>query len=241
MPLKPHDFAPRDHAIVLYMARYVIAIYACLEKRFIATGNCGTVAKRLSTAFPHEPKKRPLTQLRSKSLPKGRSYLQLTTAGCRQSGVSLAHAAPLRTAALDLAIAIQWACTFGSVERHRVTQQEILPLLGKDTPANNVPHVVAVCGEKETALLRVYHALSDLQSSVNHLAELAANASQRPVLSKWLHARQYGFLVLCPTRAFCSAMQNALSRRGLADSFHFEVDLGPTAETLDTALRGPHA
>ena len=238
MPLKPHDYAPRDEAILAFIKTYVIALYCCLEKLYFATGNCGSAAKRLSTANPHETKA-PLVQIRSKSLPKCRSYLQLSLAGCRHFAVSVSHAAPLRSAALDLAIAIQWACVFGIAEMHRVAHQEIVALLGKDAPANNVPHVIACLGETgEPRLLRVYHALSDLQTCIHHLSELAAAASHRPLLSKWLSTQDYGFLVLCPTQASCNAMRSALHSRGLSETFTFHVELGPMADTLDEALRG---
>lgn len=240
MPRKPHDYAPRDIALLSHVALHRIATPPCLSKVIFDSGNCGSVLKRLSEPSATNPHEAPLIQIIRKALPKNRSYVQLTTAGCRRLGVSQNLAAPLGKAALDQAIGIEYACAFSAQELHRVKRSEISPLLGSATPTENVPHVVSpsIAETASPALLRVYQATSDASTCLKHIEHLAIELAAKPVLAEWLHARDYGILVLCPTRGYFTAMRALIERSDLLHDWLILCELGPTADTLHEAIQG---
>lgn len=239
MPRNALYYLPRDNSLCQHIALYRIGILPLLEKHFGGHGNIGNAVRRLSESNSAKPKEPPLLQRFSKALPKGRSYSQLTNAGCRRFGVSSALAAPLGKAALDQATAVAFACAFQEPECHRVTRNELLPLLGSDTPSENVVHLLSASSEADEAprILRVYHATSDIQTATTHITRLVEMGLSRKTLAEWISHRRYGFAILCPTQQAVSAMATLLDSSGLRDAVAISVMLGPTSDTLDEALR----
>lgn len=237
MPRNALYYLPRDNALCQHIALYRIGILPLLEKHFAGHGNIGNAVRRLCESNPAKPKEPPLLQRFSKALPKGRSYAQLTYAGCRRFGVSSALAAALGRAAIDQATAISFACAFQ--ECHRLTLSELLAHLGSDTPSENVVHLLSASSEADEAprILRVYHATSDIQTATTHITRLLEMGLSRKTLAEWISHRRYGFAILCPTQAAVSAMDTVLDSSGLRDAVAISVMLGPTSDTLDEALR----
>lgn len=240
MPHRPQDYAPRDLTVLEHTALYRLGTYAVLEKLYFDGKQCGNALSRLAAENPADPQTRPAIRIHKKSLPKGRSYIQLTTAGCRQLGVTTGLAAPLGKAALDQAIAIEFACALSSVEFHRAKRSELVPFFGSDTPADNVPHLVTpgIRGAGVPTVLRVYQAMGDVYLGLKSVARILDESRNKRGLSGWVASGNYGVVVLCPTRPAVMAMGEAMNeRRVLHDCVCF-VELGPTSETLDEALKG---
>jgi hypothetical protein len=242
MPRTPQEFAPRDAAVLHHTALYRVIISAIAAKLFFTdSANASCVFNRLSESAPHAADAKPLLQYHKKALPHGYSYAQLTAAGCRSLGVSAALAKPLTKPSLDSAIAISYACAFGTVEYHRVKRNELLPLLGDATPAENVPHIVTPQSpDGMPAIFRVYHAFAAAQTCITHLRGLAAKLQQSRELLPWLRARTYGIAVLAPTREAKAPLSTLIARSGILKSVLVVVEHGPTTDTLHEAMKGKH-
>ena len=101
---------------------------------------------------------------------------------------------------------------------------------------HNVAHVVTdELGSP--VLLRVFHAVSDTRKIVMSVRRLIEEANKNKATALWLDSRDYGFLVLVPTKDKIAPVEEALERAGLTKEALLIVGLGPTAATLAQALR----
>lgn len=239
MPLKhtPLEHVERNERLVRYVCEHVAAPYCVLDQLFFAGKSCGNAIIRLAQSELYDPTAVACLQPHRHAY-KGRlSYVQPTAVACRMHGVSEKRSEPLGAAALNLHTGINYFCAMGMNLRHRVTRRELLPLLGKSAPRENVQHVLATPAEiGHYAILRVYHAVSDVRKSLRHLERLAEEISGHPTLGQLVTTREYGLAVLATTPRNLPAMRAALDEVRFDAKILVVCDLGPTAETLCEAV-----
>ena len=225
-------------AITSFVACYHAVPYRVLDRRFFGGKSCGTAVKNLSESDPNDHRKVPLLKRHVRSIAKNRhSYVQLSAAGARRFGVSKKRSEPFNGAALSLHIAKAWFCVMAEHPRLAASREDLLPFFDKDTPRSNVPHVFATAEELgHPTILRIYHVVSDIRTSVKHLEQMARSLNEKPIISKWVRDRTYGVGVMCTTEKNLEAMRHALDESALKDHLLLVTDLGPTTETLAQVL-----
>ena len=112
---------------------------------------------------------------------------------------------------------------------------EVRKVLGESVP-HNVPHVVEeISGEP--AVLRVYHALGDLQTTKKHITDFIEKVQITPGLAALSDCRDYGLLVLSATLERNDELTKELTRQKLANTALVVCGVGPTVDTLAPLLR----
>jgi hypothetical protein len=99
-----------------------------------------------------------------------------------------------------------------------------------------IPHVVSdELGFP--AIYRMYHAASvDAAQAIENVRSRLDELRQHPALADWIQGREYGVAILAPTTKKLDALKRALHDSQIAQQAAVLVGLGPTAETLHSAL-----
>jgi hypothetical protein len=233
----PSDYAKGNERIVRYVCEHTAVPYCVLDHHFFDGKSCGNTVARLSKPNPLDAASVALLKPHRHAYKGRQSYVQPTAAACRMFGVSEKRSEPLGFAALSQHTGINFFSEMGPYPRYRVTRREQVPLLGKATPRDNVPHVLVTPEEiGHYALLRVYQAVSDVRRSIRHLERLAEEISGHPIIGQLVATREYGLAVLATTPRNLPAMRSAIDEAKLDAEICVVCDLGPTAETLCEAL-----
>lgn len=225
----PSDkYAARDGAILGHTSLYGLALYPTLSELFCDGKSPGNAVRKLELAG--------WLKSHQRALPGRLSYVRLTPAGCAKVCVPKERARPLGASAIDVAVACEFFCCLSDARRHKLEPLELRRFFGKDTPPANVAHLVAE-DLGYPAVLRVFHAVSDLGRVQKALRDIDDQLLRNKTLRRWADAGDYGLVVLCPTLQKCQAVTVTLERSTLAGRLRTVVQLGPTAATLAQALR----
>lgn len=234
---RPIDHADRNERAARFIAEYRAVPYCVLDTLFFDGKTCGNALSRLSKSDPNDPARVPLVHVHRNSLPGRLSYATPTAAGCRAFGVSEKRAEPPGTAALNLCLGISFFCAMDTQLRFRITRSDVVPLLGKAAPRDNVPHVIMALDEpRRYALLRVYQAVSDVHRCEKHLRRLAGQLIGIPTFAPLVKNGEYALAMLAATPSALRAIEKMLTQSGLSQQLTIVCGLGPTAETLGECL-----
>jgi len=239
IPASPQGSEVRgDDAIVQFIVKHRAVPYRVLNKRFFSGKSCAQVVKRLSRPQAERRGESAMLISHTRALGTGtkkQSYVQPSAAACRRFGASEKRSEPFGPAALAMHIALAWFCVMEKRPRYLASREELLPLLGVETPRANVPHLLATKEELgHPTLLRVYHAINDVSCSVKHLTALIGDLQRKPLLASWIRDRDYGIAVMCTTSQNLAALRKSLGKCYELHGITVITGLGPTPETIST-------
>jgi hypothetical protein len=114
-----------------------------------------------------------------------------------------------------------------------------VPVLGDAAPKDNVFHVLGSerNGSRHT-IYRVYQAVSELLQSLKHLRRLCDELPVARRISTLVESREYGLAVLAPTASYLAEIRLAVADERLDRDIAMVTDLGPTAETFGSVIKG---
>ena len=113
---------------------------------------------------------------------------------------------------------------------------ELRRFFGDAAPPDNVFHVVTdelgwpcVC--------RVYQVSRNVEAVVRAIRQDVTTTRRVPEIEPWISAGDYGVALLVPWADKVSRVRETLTRSGLTDEVPIVVGIGPTADTVQKALK----
>jgi hypothetical protein len=172
-------------------------------------------------------------------LPGGVSYYQLTAKGTNLLGLSVSRSTPFGQQALQTHIALLWYCCMSETRRYRLEEDVLKRLFKTEPPPGD--HCL-----EQGPTLRIYRAYAPgphtiVNNVVRQLRDLFDAAMTRPIVRKWVDARQYRFVIFTETderrRALRDAIKRTCDEQGvLASQAPISVEAVPGLRTIKEAV-----
>lgn len=223
----PDSYRDRDLRILKFVHRYQLAFHELTTELFFEGKNSNHVLKRLAAQG--------LLEIKERVLPGGMSYVVLTKRGLAAIGFEEAIPATLSNASRSLALATSFFCVLGGEKkRARMVPKEVNHYLSKKSSA---PHVYVPNDFEIPVVLRVHHATGKVRGAVRSAMSFLSESKTKPHLRGPIAERQYGLLVLCPTKEKVTELTDAMRKADAFSIGRLTVALGPNDETLARTLR----
>ena len=234
MPKKKTNahYERRDVAFLAHVARYRVGLYPSLSQvLFEASGKpIGSIAAKLET--------KGLVHVHKRAINGGINFVSITTAGCRRlANVPVERGAKYpASSALDQAIGVSFFCCLARHRRHRLETTQLRNIFEDSAPPENAPHILS--DERGApCVYRAFQPAVGTAKAIKRLRDLIKQAQENEKVRPWLLQGDYGYAILAPSDASRKSLDEAVGRSKLDSDYSIIVGLGPTAETLKTALR----
>lgn len=242
--------SPSDCALLLHLGHYHLTFREALTATLFKDGkDPGNALAALARQGYLKDKAAPSKKKKAKApadeeplkFPGGKRYYILGPKGASLLGLPKERTYFPKPAAMYSNLAVLWHCTMEANRSYRLSGKEVRELFPKKPPHHNTIHCIT---DEDAApvVYRAYVSASEAKAILKEAKRLIVAALENSSLRPFVVNGEYGLALLVETAQkrdrLREMLQNPPKRQaGLAEMARIKVEIGPSPQTLNIALR----